>query len=371
MHGEKRKRNLARFAQALHGGLQGAQNHPDTQGHAACHTPRPTGIQCHQTAADKRSRADATQRVQPFLQSGFAPARPHTQHHQKQHRHHQGNKHRIEVGRANGEFSHIERVDDHRIQRTQQHRCGGDHQQHAVTQQHRFARNPRHLCSQADRTGAPGEQGQRTADHHGQKNQNENAAGRIGGKSMNRIEYARAHQKSPQQRQRERADGQQHRPGFEASAFFRDHQAVDQRCAAQPGHERGVFNRVPEPPTAPTQLGVSPPGAQADAETQEGPCHQRPGARPTRPGHIKPSGQQRGNGEGKGHGKTDVAHVKHGRVNDQPRILEQGVEVFPLYRDRKEPLKRVGCGQYKEQKACGDQPQHRDHPCHHGQRHLA
>ena len=188
---------------------------------------------------------------------------------------------------------------------------------------------------------------------------------------MNRIEHARAHQKSTQQRQGKCADGQQHGPGFEAPTLLSNHQAVDQCRADKPGHQRGVFNRIPEPPTAPAQFGVSPPGTQADAESQEGPCHQRPWARPARPSHIESAGQQRRNGKGKGHGKTHVAHVEHGRVDHQPRILQQGVEVFTLNRNRKEPLKWVGCGEHKQQEAGGDEPQYRDHPCHHGQRHLA
>ena len=371
MHGEKRKRNLARFAQTLHGGLQRAQNHPDAQGHAGCHAPGPAEIQRHHAAAQQRGHADAAQGVQPFLQGGFAPARPHTQHHQKQYRNHQGNKHRVEVGRADREFAHIQRVNDQGVERAQQHGRCGHHQQHAVTQQHRFARDPDHLCAQADRARAPGEQGERTADHQGQKDQNENATGRVGGKGMNRIEHARAHQKSTQQRQGKCADGQQHSPGFEAPPLLSHHQAVDQCRADKPGHQRGVFNRIPEPPTAPAQFGVSPPGTQADAESQEGPCHQRPGARPARPGHIESAGQQRRNGKGKGYGKTHVTHVEHGRMDHQPGVLQQGVEVFALHRDRKEPLKWVGCGEHKQQEAGGDQPQYRDHPRHHGQRHLA
>ena len=371
MHGEKRQRNLARFAQALHRRLQRAQNHPDAQGHAGCYAPRPAEIQRHHAAAKQRSHADPAQGVQPFLQGGFAPTRPHTEHHQKQHWNHQGNKHGVEVGRTDGEFAHVQRVNDQGVERAQQNRRRGHHQQHAVTQQHRFARDPDHFCAQADRARAPGEQGERTADHQGQKNQNENATGRVGGKRMNRIEHARAHQKSTQQRQGKRADGEQHGPGFEAPALLSNYQAVDQRRADKPGHQRGVFNRIPEPPTAPAQFGVRPPRTQADAESEEGPRHQRPGTRPARPSYIESAGQQRRNGKGKGHRKSYVTHIEHGWMDYQPRVLQQGVEVFALDRDRKEPLKGIGCGEYKQQEAGGDEPQYRDHPRHHGQRHLA
>ena len=54
-------------------------------------------------------------------------------------------------------------------------------------------------------------------------------------------------------------------------------QRVDQRGADQPGHERGIFHRVPEPPAAPAELVVGPPGAQRDADAEEGPGDDGPG----------------------------------------------------------------------------------------------
>ena len=36
---------------------------------------------------------------------------------------------------------------------------------------------------------------------------------------------------------------------------------------------------------------------------------------------------QRRDGEGEGHREADVAHVEHGRVEDQTRVLQQRVQV--------------------------------------------
>ena len=48
-----------------------------------------------------------------------------------------------------------------------------------------------------------------------------------------------------------RLESQQHGPGFERPAFFRDGERMDQRRPCQPRHKGGVFNRIPEPPAAP------------------------------------------------------------------------------------------------------------------------
>ena len=93
----------------------------------------------------------------------------------------------------------------------------------------------------------------------------------IGGEGVHRGQHAGAHQEGAEQAQREGGDGQQHRPALEHAALFGDRQRVHQRGADQPGHERGVFHRVPEPPAAPAQLVVGPPGAEHDADAEEGP----------------------------------------------------------------------------------------------------
>src|SRR3546814_8012517 len=72
---------------------------------------------------------------------------------------------------------------------------------------------------------------------------------------------------------------------------------MDQRRADQPGHERRIFDGVPEPPTAPAQFVVRPPRPQGDTQAQESPCGQSPGARPARPGRIEPAVEQGGNGK--------------------------------------------------------------------------
>ena len=58
---------------------------------------------------------------------------------------------------------------------------------------------------------------------------------------------------------------------------------MDQRRADQPGHERGVLHRIPEPPAAPAELVVGPPAAERDADGLEHPREDGPGPRPLAP----------------------------------------------------------------------------------------
>ena len=44
----------------------------------------------------------------------------------------------------------------------------------------------------------------------------------------------------------------------EGAAFFSYSLRVEQGCTDQPRHKRGIFDRVPEPPTAPAKFVIGP-----------------------------------------------------------------------------------------------------------------
>src|SRR3546814_18736409 len=54
-------------------------------------------------------------------------------------------------------------------------------------------------------------------------------------------------------------------------ALLDDHGGMDQRGAGKPGHERGIPDRVPEPPAAPAELVIGPPRAERDAAGETAP----------------------------------------------------------------------------------------------------
>jgi hypothetical protein len=74
------------------------------------------------------------------------------------------------------------------------------------------------------------------------------------------------------------------------------------------------------------------------------------------------SREQRGDGESKGYREADIAHVQHRRVNDQPGILQQRVQIAPLFGARQQSLEGVRGHQDEQQEAGADQTEHAQHP---------
>ena len=116
---------------------------------------------------------------------------------------------------------------------------------------------------------------------------------------------------------------------------------MDERGADQPRHEGGVFNRIPEPPASPAEFVIRPPTAERYAGRQKDPGRKRPWPGPPCPGRVEPSSKQGSDSKRKCDRKAHVAHVEHGWMNRQPRILKQGVEITPVHRRRELSIKRV------------------------------
>ena len=119
---------------------------------------------------------------------------------------------------------------------------------------------------------------------------------------------------------------------LERAALLGHGERMDQRGADEPGHERGVLHRVPEPPAAPAELVVGPAAAQRDAEGEEDHAtvvhgrDQRAQAASSRPG------EQRRDRERERDREADVAHVEHRRVDHHARVLQQRIEVAAVRR---------------------------------------
>ena len=76
--------------------------------------------------------------------------------------------------------------------------------------------------------------------------------------------------------------------------------------ADQPGHEGGVLDRVPEPPTAPAQFVISPPRAHGDAEGREDPGSHGP-RRDQRAQAASSLPESRADGKAWPHREADIA----------------------------------------------------------------
>ena len=142
---------------------------------------------------------------------------------------------------------------------------------------------------------------------------------------------------------------------------------MEQRRPCKPRHEGRVLDRVPKPKPTPTELVVSPPGAERDAGGEGGPGDKHPRPQPSRPGRIDPTLEQRRHGESVGHGETDIAEVQHRWVHGETGVLKDRVEATPVKRYRENTRERVGGEQHEGEKGAADQPLHRQRPCLEGQ----
>ncbi len=147
-----------------------------------------------------------------------------------------------------------------------------------------------------------------------------------------------------------------------SAALLAHHQGVQQGGAEQPGQEGGIFHRIPEPPAAPAELVIGPPGAQHDAGGEKDPGAERPGAAPVGHGAIEPTRMQRRHGEGEVDRKADVTEIEQGRVEDEADVLQHGVEIAPLQRSRELAVKRAGEDQGIEAEQPDDQPHDGQYP---------
>ncbi len=91
--------------------------------------------------------------LEPLPQVGqgrLLPARERADAHQEDERRHQRNEHGVEVRRADRDLAEVQRIEEQRVERAEQHRARGGDQQHVVREQHRFARHGVEAAAAAD-----------------------------------------------------------------------------------------------------------------------------------------------------------------------------------------------------------------------------
>ena len=128
---------------------------------------------------------------------------------------------------------------------------------------------------------------------------------------------------------------------FSVSRFSTTIAECKQRGADQPRHERGVLDRVPEPPAAPAQRVVGPPASHRDADGERAPGGQRPRPHPARPGGIDAALDQRRDREGERHREADIAEIEKRRMEGEAGILQHRIEAVAV---RAAAARRAGTG---------------------------
>ena len=344
---------------------EGSRCDPHGKGKAEADERAPAAEGERQREAEREAHAERpAQQHRELGQAGALPARERADSHQEQRRRHQRHEHRLEVRRAHRDLAGAERVERERVERAEHHRGSGDGEQHIVPEQRRLARSELEAAAQADARSAPCEQHERPADEQHEQREDEHAARRIHRESVHRGQHAGANEESSKQAKREGDDGEQHGPAAEGSPLLGHGERMDQRGPHQPGHERGVFHRVPEPPAAPAELVVGPAAAERDADGEKRPGHRGPGTRPARPGGVELAGKQRRDGEGEGDREADVAHVQHRRVQHHAGVLQQRIQVAAVGRGRQQPVEGIRREEQESEESRADQSHHAEHARH-------
>ena len=166
---------------------------------------------------------------------------------------------------------------------------------------------------------------------------------------MHRGQHARPHEEGAEDREKEGQHRKQRRPGGKTFALLCDNNRVQQGRADQPRHQRGILNRVPEPPAAPAEFVIGPVGTERDPECQRRKRRERPAAGLPRPHAVYTPFHQAGCGKREHEGITDIAEIEHRRMDRERRVLEQRVEACALERRRVQPeIRRRGQQQVGE-----------------------
>ena len=133
-----------------------------------------------------------------------------------------------------------------------------------------------------------------------------------------------------------------------ASRFSITTAECKKRGARDPRHQRRILDRVPEPPSAPAEFVIGPVRAHGDAERHEDPGREHPRPHIARPGRIDAAFDQRRDGKRKRNREADIAEIKKRRMNREPDILQQRIEVAPLGRRVGEAQERIRADENKE-----------------------
>ena len=273
------------------------------------------------------------------------------EHHQRQHRH---QKHDREHRRPDGYLADPQQLVDQRREGAPKHEPCDAHQDDVVHQQKEFPRKQFKAAGRVKLRRPPCVQRQGTADRQDEEGENIKPTGRVGCERMHRHQDAGAHQESSHQAQGECKYRQQQRPTLEDAALLGDAQRMDQCRSHQPGHERCVFDRIPEPPSTPAELVVGPPAAERDTDGLKQPREYGPGPGPFGPGLIETAFEHRGDGERESHREAHVPGVEHRRVNREREILQHGIQIRAVRGGRYQAHERIRSPQREQHETAAD-----------------
>ena len=200
---------------------------------------------------------------------------PPAKHGSQQQRYHQKQRDRrrclVEIGGAYGNLV-AHRLCRQRVERADQDNCQYDTQEDIVGDNTAFAADNLEWLALLDGTDAGCKNDERKACVHQHQDKNEGPTFGIDRKSMHAGQYARTDKKRSSHRHGKGHQRQHDCPRPQSVTRGQNADRMQQSRRGEPRHERGIFNRVPEPPATPAQFIIGPIAARRDPQCQEYPC---------------------------------------------------------------------------------------------------
>ena len=169
---------------------------------------------------------------------------------------------------------------------------------------------------------------------------------------------AGARQESAEDGQEKREADQEHVPHAQHRAAFLDHGRVHVGRSSEPGETRGILDRVPRPVAAPAELFVGPHHAEDVADGQEQKREQHPLADRDHPLVVEAARDEGRHAERERHGTAHETHVKAGRVDDHPVVLEQRIQALAVRAGARDAgLEGIGREQHQHREEAEDHHQ--------------
>src|ERR1700733_6224217 len=124
----------------------------------------------------------------------------------------------------------------------------------------------------------------------------------------------------------EGGEDQPHVPDLQHAALFLHHDGVQEGGADEPGHQRSILDGIPPPVASPAEYGVSPVSAEKNSARQKSPRNHSPAASDVNPFLTGILHDQSAEREGEGDSESNVAEIKHRRVDHHLGILQEWIQ---------------------------------------------
>src|SRR5690348_4290969 len=141
-------------------------------------------------------------------------------------------------------------------------------------------------------------------------------------KRMHRTDDTGARQHRAEDAQHEGYENEPDIPSLHHAALFLHHHRMQESRASDPWQQRSILDGIPGPIPAPSEDGISPVGAEQNANSKKTPSDHRPAPRNVNPFLTGIAAEQRRHGECEGNRESGISEIKHRWMDHHLGILQ-------------------------------------------------